>query len=96
MQRDENNVAIRVLDKEFLISCPEGARAELTASARLLDQRMREIKAGGRVYGLDRIAVMAALNLSHELLQARKELDEMRQRTRELDARISDILPDSE
>jgi len=89
---DENNIAIKVIDKEFLINCPEDAQPELMAAAKFLDQRMREIKAGGRVYGLERIAVMAALNLSYELLKARQEVDDLGRR---LDQKITRALTDS-
>ena len=60
---------IKILDKEFLISCPEEERDGLIASAEYLNTKMREIRDSGKVIGLDRIAVMAALNLAHELLE---------------------------
>ncbi len=96
MQRnDENSIAIHILDKEFLIHCPDDARAELLASAKFLDQRMRQIKSAGRVYGLERISVMAALNLSHELLQARQEIAALTEAASNLDERISQALAQS-
>lgn len=70
---NDNNINIRLLDKEFLISCAPENQAELMASAKELDRRMREIKSSGRVFGLERIAVMAALNLSHDLLQLQQQ-----------------------
>ncbi len=66
--KDTNNIDIQLLDKEFLINCPPENQPELLAAAKELDRRMKEIKASGRVFGLERIAVMAALNLSHDLL----------------------------
>ncbi len=92
---DDNNVAITLLDKEFLIHCPEEAQAELLRSARLLDQRLREIKTGGRVFGMERIAVMAALNLSHELLQKERELNSLKQAAARLENRINGVLQQS-
>ncbi|MCW8886576.1 MAG: cell division protein ZapA [Motiliproteus sp.] len=89
---DDNTVSIRVLDKEFLINCPEEAQGELLSSAKLLDQRMREIKGGGRVFGLERIAVMAALNLSHDLIQAHRELEELQAKTAQLSAKVDRAL----
>jgi cell division protein ZapA len=62
-------VVVHILDKEFRIACRQGEQDVLLASAALLDERMREIKTGGKVIGNDRIAVMAALNLAHELLE---------------------------
>src|SRR5690554_2608398 len=64
-------VVVQILDKDYQVSCPAEERNALLQSALLLDERMRIIKRGGAVIGLERIAVMAALNLSHELLQAK-------------------------
>ena len=64
-------VTVRILDKEYQVSCPPEEVDELTASARMLDQRMAEIRDAGKVFGLDRIAVMAALNIAHEFLTLR-------------------------
>jgi cell division protein ZapA len=62
-------VTVRILDKDYQVACPEDEKQELLASARYLDRKMREIRDSGRIIGTDRIAVMAALNISHELLQ---------------------------
>ena len=69
--RKGNTVAVKILDKEYQVACPEDQQAELLLSARHLDEQMRAIRATGKVIGLERIAVMAALNISHELLQTR-------------------------
>jgi cell division protein ZapA len=63
-------VSIRILDKDYQVHCPPDAQEALQQSAHNLDQRMREIRKSGGVVGLERIAVMAALNLSHDLLTA--------------------------
>ena len=65
------HVTVRILEKEYQVSCPASERADLLDSAELLNRRMREIRDSGKVVGLDRIAVMAALNLANELRQAR-------------------------
>jgi len=64
-------VFVKILDKEYQVACPREERQALQQSAQLLDERMKAIRATGAVIGLERIAVMAALNLSHELLQAK-------------------------
>lgn len=64
-------VTVRILDKEFLVSCPEEERDDLLASADFLNNKMREIRDTGKIVGIDRIAVMAALNITHELLAQR-------------------------
>jgi len=61
-------VTIRILDKEYQIACSDEERHALLDSARFLDQKMKEIKNSGKVVGSDRIAVMAALNITHDLL----------------------------
>lgn len=68
-----HKVSIKILDKELLIACPDGAEAELFASADYLDKKMREIRDTGKVLGMERIAMMAALNISHELIKSREE-----------------------
>ena len=62
---------ITILGREFKVACKENERAELTEAVALLDKRMREIRDGGKVTAVDRIAVMAAVNLAHDLLRAR-------------------------
>jgi cell division protein ZapA len=59
-----STVSIRILDKEYQVQCPPDQQDALLAAARDLDQRMREIRRSGNVIGLERIAVMAALNLA--------------------------------
>jgi len=64
-------VTIRILDKEYQIACSEEERHSLLDSARYLDERMKEIRSTGKVIGSERVAVMAALNITHELLEIR-------------------------
>jgi cell division protein ZapA len=64
-------VSVRILDKEYFVSCTHEERADLLDSAEFLNGKMREIRDSGKVVGLDRIAVMAALNLANELLKTR-------------------------
>jgi len=65
-----NTVTVKILDKEYQVACPEEQENDLTASARYLDKQMRKIRDTGKVIGVERIAVMAALNISYELLRA--------------------------
>lgn len=83
MSEEPIQVSVRILDKDYRIACVPEEQDGLRDSARLLDDKMREIRKTGRVIGTDRIAVMAALNIAHELIQLRKsrpsdstELDE--------------------
>jgi len=71
---EPTTVTVKILDKEYQVSCPQDEVEALTSSARYLDQQMRQIRETGKVFGIDRIAVMAALNLANELLQNRQVL----------------------
>ena len=63
---------VSLLGRDFKVACKESERAELTDAVALLDRRMREIRESGKIAGAERIAVMAALNLAHDLLRERK------------------------
>lgn len=63
----QDTVNIRILDKEYQVSCPPDERNALLQAARSLDERVRTIRNSGGVIGLERIAIMAALNLTYEL-----------------------------
>jgi len=65
---DASTLTVKILDREFRVSCPLEEQQHLLDSADALDKRMRDIRDTGRVIGVDRIAVMAALNLASELL----------------------------
>ncbi|MBA6413532.1 cell division protein ZapA [Parahaliea sp. F7430] len=69
-----HTVSVRILDKDYQVASPEDQQAELILSARYLDQKMRAIRDSGKVIGIERIAVMAALNISYELLRATEQL----------------------
>jgi len=64
-------VSVRIMEKEYVVACPYEERSALLDAAEFLNVRMREIRESGKVVGLDRIAVMAALNLAHELLKGK-------------------------
>jgi cell division protein ZapA len=69
-QKKIQPTSLNILDKEYVVSCSEEEASGLRTAAHYLDSKMREIRETGRVVGLDRIAVMAALNISHELTQS--------------------------
>ena len=64
-------VSIRILEKDYHIACPMEERSDLLDSAEYLNAKMREIRDSGKVVGLDRIAVIAALNMANELIRFR-------------------------
>lgn len=69
-------VTIRILDREYTVGVDAQERDSLEAAARTLDGRMREIRGGNRTASVDRIAVLTALNLAHELLLLRQQLSQ--------------------
>jgi cell division protein ZapA len=71
MTTDASRVSVRILEKEYHVACPAEERAALLDSAEYLNRKMREIRDSGKVVGLDRIAVMAALNITNDLLLSR-------------------------
>jgi len=71
-EKEPAHVTVRILEKEYFVSCPQDERADLLDSAEYLNKKMREIRDTGKVVGADRIAVMAALNMANELLRLRK------------------------
>jgi cell division protein ZapA len=89
-------VSVRILEKEYQVACLPEERSELLDSAEHLNAKMREIRDGGNVVGLDRIAVMAALNLAHELLRLRgrgESVDtDVSQKIRQLRERVETAL----
>ena len=84
-----NTVTVHILDKEYCIACPADERSNLESAARYLDGKMREIRSSGKVVGADRIAVMAALNITHDLLHKQQRLDQEADSTR---AKVRDLL----
>jgi len=73
MSSNNSTVTVNILDRDYQVACKPEERDSLLNSARYLNDKMREIKASGSVIGVERIAVMAALNMSHELLQEGSE-----------------------
>lgn len=75
----ENNkaipVSVRILDKEYMVSCPPGEQDSLLQSAKQVDSKMREIRKSGKIIGSERIAVITALNIANELLGAKGQVE---------------------
>ena len=87
---------VNILDKDFQVSCPSGQQDDLLKAARQLDQRMRNIRDSGKVIGLERIAVMAGLNLSHEFLHTKDalEADDTQTLLKKIDRKLDKALKD--
>jgi len=70
MNKQADAIKIQIMEKEYLVTCPDEERDELIASAEHLSARMSEIRSSGKIIGIDRIAVMAGLNLAHEAIRS--------------------------
>ena len=92
-----NTVSVDILDKEYQVACPPDEEAALSQAARYLDQHMRDIRSTGKVIGLARVAIMAALNISHELLALKTgdnpvETSEEQERLSALNSQLDEVL----
>lgn len=94
------NLDVTILDRQYRVACPDDERENLMASVAYLDQKMREIKGAGKIAGADRIAVMAALNIAHELLSSRTgagfDLAEYKRRMGSMNTLVDDALATQE
>lgn len=89
---DNNTLKVKILEKDYLVSCPDDKKNALTAAALHLDGKMRDIRSSGKVLGTERIAVMAALNITYELLQSSQGVSEEQSTLNALEARMDKIL----
>ena len=91
---------VTILDRQYRVACPDEEREELMASVAYLDRKMREIKETGKIAGADRVAVMAALNITHELLSAKTgagfDLGEYKRRMQSMNSLVDDALASQE
>jgi len=71
MSADSKGLQINVMGREFRVACPENEQKGLLEAVDYLNKKMGEIRDNGKVIGLERIAIMAALNIAHELLSTK-------------------------
>lgn len=87
---ESDSVLVQILDKEYRVACPPGEKESLLRAARYLDEQMREVK-DANVIGLERIAIMAALNISHEFLQTSGALNQQEEGSERLSSLLGRI-----
>ena len=96
---DETTVDVSVMGQEFRIHCIEDEREGLLLAVDFLNKKMREIKSNGKIVGTERIAIAAALNITHELLNMQSgkgfDIKEFRRRIGLIDPKLDDTLIES-
>ena len=100
MSGEASRVSVKILEKEYQVTCPVEERPALLDSAAYLNRKMREIRDSGKVIGLDRIAVMAALNIAHELLSMKVgagfDIGEAKRRINSIEAKLDAAIAQQE
>lgn len=76
MSKAPEGVTVSIMGRDFAIACSDDQRSALSQAAIYLDKKMREIQKSGKVIGMDKCAVMAALNITHELLALKMQKGE--------------------
>ena len=89
---DLEAVQVSILEQNYTLTCPVGKEASLRRAAETLDKTLQNIKASGRVMGLERMAVMAALNMSAELIDTQMQLETLETALAQLDKTVTDTL----
>jgi len=95
MSKEAPGMDVSILGRQFRVACTEDEKQELQKAVSYLDAKMREIRDSGKVIGVERIAIMAALNMAHELLSVRVDgvdLGEVRRRMSEMRTKIDEVL----
>jgi cell division protein ZapA len=95
-----NTLDVSILDREFRVTCPDEERAELLDAVDYLDKKMREIRDAGKIASVERIAIMAALNIAHELLTMRLgsgfDMADFKRRMNSMQASIDAVLAEQD
>ena len=93
MSSESDPVSVRILDREYTVGVGADGRDALMAAAKLLDGKMREIRGANRMAAVERVAILAALNLAHELQQARERDAEIERTLDALERRLDGVRP---
>ena len=100
MNADKDIVAVKILDRTYNIKCPPDEAQALQESARHLDEQMRQIRQSGNITSTDRVAIVTALNISHELMQLKNQKDNyinmMNHQIQDIQKRIQNFLAEKE
>lgn len=96
----KNMLDVKILDRELRVACPEDEREALLSAVAYLDRKMTEIRDAGKIVNVERIAIMAALNIAHELLSTKVgrgvDLSDLTRRMGAMQAAIDQALAEQE
>lgn len=96
MANSSKTLSLTILEREYRINCPQGAELQLKEAAEFLNSKMLEIKnagsSAGKVVGVDRIAVIAALNIAHQLLELQQTQQTQHKEIEQISRRLDDAL----
>jgi cell division protein ZapA len=91
---------VTIMGREFRVTCPDEERKGLLEAVAYLDKKMREIRDSGKIVGSERIAIMAALNITHELLTTRNregfDMEEFKRRIDCMQAALDAVMPEQD
>lgn len=91
---------VTIMGREFRVTCPDEERKGLLEAVTYLDKKMREIRDNGKIVGSERIAIMAALNITHELLTTRNrggfDMEEFKRRIDYMQAALDAVMPEQD
>jgi cell division protein ZapA len=100
MSVEPKGLDVTIMGREFRVACPEGEEEALLASVEYLDRKMHEIRDTGKVIGVERIAIMAALNIAHEFLSTRLpggfDIGEFKRRINSMQAQIEQAMSEQD
>jgi cell division protein ZapA len=100
MSNPTKTLDIKILDRELRIACPEDERGELLDAVAYLDKKMRDIRDAGKIASVERIALMAALNITHELLTTKVgkgiDLADLKRRMNSMQTAIDEALAEQD
>lgn len=100
MNDNDNVISVKIADRQYQVKCPPEETQSLQQAAQYLDEQMNKLRQGGSTTSVDRIAVVAALNICHEFMQLQQQqtryIDHMNERINKLQEKVQEALATEE